>query len=96
MDVTLSVGENSFWIGSVTGYAGGYELPEAGVPVTVFTGCSAENVTIVRLAGRDELVGGAFYNEMAAETYGAPYDEPTVFVIQDDAPAAEEPAEGAA
>ena len=96
VDVTLSVGENSFWIGSITGYAGGYELPEAGVPITVFTGCTAENVTIIRLAGRDELVGGAFYNEMAAETYGAPYDEPTVFVIQDDAPAAEEPAEGAA
>ena len=84
-DVTITAGEGCFWIGSITGYAGGYEKEEYGVPVTVFTDCSAENVTIVKKSGEDDLVGGGFYNELVAEMMGAPYDNPTVYVIRSSA-----------
>ena len=87
-DVQITVGENCYWIGGVTGYAGGYEDSEFGVPVTVFTDCTAENVSVTRTAGKDDIVGGAFYNEEVA-AYGAPYDQPTVYVFQDDAENAE-------
>ncbi len=82
-DVTISVGEGCKWIGSITGYAGGFEMPEAETPVTVFTGCSAENVIITCVAGEENLVGGGFYDEEVAAAYGAPYDMPTVYVIRD-------------
>lgn len=94
-DVTITVGANCFWIGSITGYAGGYEVPEFGVPVTVFTNCAAENVTVVKACGEDDLVGAGFYNEDVASAYGAPFDQPTVYVIRDSA-AAETDADAAA
>ena len=84
-DVTITAGEGCYWIGSITGYAGGFEVPELGVPVTVFTDCSADNVTFVTAAGEDNLVGGGFYNEEVAAAFGAPYDQPTQYVIRDSA-----------
>ena len=81
-NVTITVGENCFWIGSITGYAGGYEIPEFGTPVTVFTDCSAVNVYITQKAGEEDMVGGGFYNEEVAAAYGAPFDQPTVYVIR--------------
>ncbi|MBQ9663471.1 MAG: hypothetical protein IJV40_10020 [Oscillospiraceae bacterium] len=84
-DVTITAGENCFWIGSITGYAGGYEIPEFGTPVTVFTDCAAENVSIVKAAGEEDLVGAGFYNEEVAAAYGAPFDQPTVYVIRSSA-----------
>ena len=95
-NISLTVGENCFWIGSITGYAGGYELPDFGTPVTVFTDCSADNVTITKTAGDGDLVGGGFYNEDVAAAYGAPFDQPTVFVIRDSAEAAADQASEAA
>ena len=82
-NVTVNAGANTRWIGGVTGYAGGYEDEAYGVPVTVFTGCSAENVTFELGEGSEEagaVVGSGFYSEEAA-AMGAPYDAPTVFVI---------------
>ena len=82
-NVTINAGANTRWIGGVTGYAGGYEDEAYGVPVTVFTGCSAENVTFELGEGSEEagaVVGSGFYSEEAA-AMGAPYDAPTVFVI---------------
>ena len=97
-DVTITAGAGCYWIGSITGYAGGYEAQEYGTPVTVFTGCSAENVSIVQACGEEDLVGAGFYNEAVAQAHGAPFDQPTVYVIRDsaaeevndDAPAAAE------
>ena len=83
-DVTITAGEGNNWIGKITGYAGGFEDESAGVPVTVFTNCVAENVTIDAPEGTEgvgEIVGAGFYSEEVAEAFGAPYDEPTVFVI---------------
>ena len=84
-DVTITAGEGSFWIGGITGYAGGYEDESFGVPVTVFSGCAADNVDIQapeEAEGVGEIVGsGFFFEEMAA--YGAPYDAPTVYVIEE-------------
>ena len=97
-DVTITAGAGCYWIGSITGYAGGYEAQEYGTPVTVFTDCSAENVSIVQACGEEDLVGAGFYNEAVAQAHGAPFDQPTVYVIRDsaveevndDAPAAAE------
>ena len=97
-DVTITAGAGCYWIGSITGYAGGYEAQEYGTPVTVFTDCSAENVSIVQACGDEDLVGAGFYNEAVAQAHGAPFDQPTVYVIRDsaveevndDAPAAAE------
>ena len=97
-DVTITAGAGCYWIGSITGYAGGYEAQEYGTPVTVFTDCSAENVNIVQACGEEDLVGAGFYNEAVAQAHGAPFDQPTVYVIRDsaaeevndDAPAAAE------
>ena len=84
-NVTITAGTGCYWIGSITGYAGGYEAQEYGTPVTVFTGCSAENVSIVQACGEDDLVGAGFYNEAVAQAHGAPFDQPTVYVIRDSA-----------
>ena len=97
-DVTITAGAGCYWIGSITGYAGGYEAQEYGTPVTVFTDCSAENVSIVQACDEEDLVGAGFYNEAVAQAHGAPFDQPTVYVIRDsaaeevndDAPAAAE------
>ncbi|MBO6093667.1 MAG: hypothetical protein J6T99_02755 [Oscillospiraceae bacterium] len=82
VDVVLTAGENAMWIGSITGYAGGYEEQEYNTPVTVFTGCAAEHVTIIRSATEEDLVGGSFYSEEAEAVYGAPYDKPTVYIVE--------------
>ena len=84
-DVTITAGAGCYWIGSITGYAGGYEAQEYGTPVTVFTGCSAENVSIVQACDEEDLVGAGFYNEAVAQALGAPFDQPTVYVIRDSA-----------
>ena len=88
-NVALTVGENTFWVGSITGYAGGFEDPAFGTPVTVFTGCTAENVTITRITGAEDLVGGGFYHEEVAAAYGAPFDAPTIYVFAESAEAEE-------
>ena len=93
-NVTITAGTGCYWIGSITGYAGGYEAQEYGTPVTVFTDCSAENVSIVQACGDEDLVGAGFYNEAVAQAHGAPFDQPTVYVIRDSA--AEEVNEGTA
>ena len=93
-DVTITAGAGCYWIGSITGYAGGYEAQEYGTPVTVFTGCSAENVSIVQACGEEDLVGAGFYNEAVAQAHGAPFDQPTIYVIRDSA--AEEVNDGTA
>lgn len=93
-DVTITAGAGCYWIGSITGYAGGYEAQEYGTPVTVFTDCSAENVNIVQTCGEEDLVGAGFYNEAVAQALGAPFDQPTVYVIRDSA--AEEVSDGTA
>lgn len=87
-DVTITAGEGAFWIGGITGYAGGYEDENAGVPVTVFTGCTTENTVINAPEGTEgigDIVGAGFYSEEAAAAYGAPYDQPTVFEIKEEA-----------
>ncbi len=84
-DVTITTGAGCYWIGSITGYAGGYEAQEYGTPVTVFTDCSAENVSIVQACDEEDLVGAGFYNEAVAQAHGAPFDQPTVYVIRDSA-----------
>ena len=84
-DVTITAGAGCFWIGSITGYAGGYEAEEYGTPITVFTDCSAENVSIVQACGEEDLVGAGFYNEEVAQTLGAPFDQPTVYEIRNSA-----------
>lgn len=85
MDVTLTLGDDCFWIGGVTGYAGGYPDEELGMPVTVFTRCRAENVTLnagENSQGIGDIVGSGFYSdEMAA--LGAPFDRPTQFELID-------------
>ena len=86
-DVTITAGEGNTWIGKITGYAGGFEDESAGIPVTVFTNCSTENVTIDVPEGTEgvgEIVGSGFYSEEAAQALGAPYDQPTVFVISEE------------
>ena len=93
-DVTITAGAGCYWIGSITGYAGGYEAQEYGTPVTVFTDCSAENVSIVQACDEEDLVGAGFYNEAVAQAHGAPFDQPTVYVIRDSA--AEEVNDGTA
>jgi len=86
-DVVITAGNDCFWIGGITGYAGGYEDEAFGIPVTVFTGCAAENVEVITGENADgigELVGSGFYNEEAAEMMGAPFDAPTVYIIADE------------
>ncbi len=85
-DAVINVGSDCFWIGGITGYAGGFEMEEAGVAVTVFTGCSVENVEIAadgEIDGLGDIVGDGFFSQDAADFYGAPFDAPTVFVLTD-------------
>lgn len=84
-DVTVTAGTDTKWFGGITGYAGGYEDEAYGVPVTVFSGCTVDNVSYELGEGSEdpgEIVGSGFYSEEAA-AYGAPYDAPTVYVIED-------------
>lgn len=86
-DVVITAGEGCRWFGKITGYAGGFEDESAGIPVTVFTNCTTENVTIDVPEGTEgvgEIVGSGFYSEEAAQAFGAPYDQPTVFVISEE------------
>ena len=86
-DVVITAGEGSFWIGGITGYAGGYEDESYGMPVTLFTACTTDNVSIDVPEGAEgigDIVGAGFYSEAAAAAYGAPYDQPTVYVIAGD------------
>lgn len=82
-DVVITAGEGCFWIGGVTGYAGGYEDEAWGVPVTVFTGCSVDNVAFNVAEGTEtgEVVCAGFYDDAVAEAYGAPFDAPSKYVI---------------
>ena len=84
-DVTITAGDNSSFIGGITGYCGGYEIAEAGVPVTQVNGCRTKNVTIIVGENAEyigEIVGGGFISdEMIA--YGAPFDQPTTYVLTD-------------
>ena len=72
--------------GGITGYAGGFENPDFGVPVTAVRQCSTKNVTVSvgeNAEGVGDFIGAGFYSELAAQAMGAPYDAPTVFVITD-------------
>ena len=85
-DAVITVGSGCSWVGGVTGYAGGFEMEEAGVAVTVFTDCSVENVEIAadgEIDGLGDIVGSGFFSQEAADYYGAPFDAPTVFVLTD-------------
>ena len=84
-DVTITAGDGSFWIGGITGYSGGFEDESAGIPVTAVSDCTTSNVKINVAEGAegvDDFVGAGFYNEQVAQAYGAPYDQPTVFTIE--------------
>ena len=84
-DVTINAGDGSFWIGGITGYAGGFEDESAGMPVTAVSDCTISNVEMnvpEDAEGVDDFVGAGFYNEEVAQAYGAPYDQPTVFTIE--------------
>lgn len=83
--VSITTGEGCFWVGGVVGYAGGYEDENVGVPVTRITGCEVSDITMELGEGSQEggeIVGGSFYFEELGEAYGAPYDQPTVYVIE--------------
>ena len=83
-DVVIVSGEGCFWIGGITGYAGGYQDEAYGYPVTVFTNCCTENMTIISdedAEGVNDIVGSGFFNEEVAETNGAPFDQPTEFEL---------------
>ena len=84
-DVTINAGDGCFWIGGITGYAGGFEDESAGIPVTAVSDCTTSNVEMnvsEEAEGVDDFVGAGFYNEEVAQAYGAPYDQPTVFTIE--------------
>ena len=69
---------------TVSRYTGSRIYWDARTPVTVFSGCSAENVTYDLDEGSEdagEIVGSGFYSEEAA-AMGAPFDAPTVYVIK--------------
>ena len=85
-NVTITAAGGCSWIGGITGYAGGFEAEEAGIPVTKVERCSTKNVTVSvgeDAEGIGDFVGAGFYSELAAQAMGAPYDAPTVFVITD-------------
>ena len=81
----ISAGKNCFWIGGITGYAGGFEDEAFGMPVTVFEKCSVKNVVIAAedAEGVGEIVGSGFFNADVAAANGAPFDKPTVFELID-------------
>ena len=84
-NVLITAGENCFWIGGITGYAGGFEDEVFGMPVTVFENCSVKNVVITAKSGEgvDQIVGSGFFNADVAEEMGAPFDQPTVYELID-------------
>jgi hypothetical protein len=56
------------------------------MPVTVFTNCTAKNVTVNAGANADgigDIVGSGFYNEQVAQANGAPFDQPTQYELVD-------------
>ena len=84
-DVTITVGDNCSHIGGITGYCGGYEPAELGVPVTKVTGCRTRNVTIVTGEGAEnvgDFVGGGFLSDEMI-VYGPPFDQPTSYEVTD-------------
>ena len=86
-NVTITVGDNCFWIGGITGYAGGFEDEILGMPVTAFTGCKVNGITITageKTEGVGAIVGAGFFREGLAEAYGVEaYANPTVFTLTD-------------
>ena len=84
-DIVLTVGDDCFWIGGITGYAGGYPVEELGMPVTVFTNCVVRNVTVKageNVDGVGDIVGSGFYSDELAAN-GAPFDQPTQYELVD-------------
>ena len=82
-NVTITAGNDCFWIGGITGYAGGYPVEELGMPVTVFTDCQALNVTVnagENVQGIGDIVGSGFYSDELAAN-GAPFDQPTQYEL---------------
>ena len=83
-DVTITAGDDCFWIGGITGYAGGYDDNAFGLPITVFTNCNTENtfITVGQNAdGISDIVGSGFFSDEMAELMGAPFDCPTSFEL---------------
>ena len=88
--VTITAGDNAYLVGGVVGYTGGYEDEEYGVPVTNVTGCASARVKIVTgeaPSAVGAIVGGGFYFEEVAQSYGGAYEKPTVFIMEDCDPA---------
>ena len=84
-DVVIVAGKDNFWIGGITGYAGGYSDESYGLPVTAFTNCNTKNVQIIaaeETEGLGDIVGAGFYNEDVAELMGAPFDNPTEYTLE--------------
>ena len=82
-DVTITVGDNCSYIGGITGYCGGYEPAELGVPVTKVTDCRTKNVTITTGDGAEntgDFVGGGFLSDEMI-VYGPPFDQPTSYEL---------------
>ena len=84
-DVQITVGDNCSFIGGITGYCGGYEPAELGVPVTKVTGCRTKNVTVTAGEGAEhvgDFVGGGFLSDEMI-VYGPPFDQPTTYELED-------------
>jgi hypothetical protein len=84
-DVTITVGNNCSHIGGITGYCGGYEPAELGIPVTKVTGCRTKNVKIVtgeNAVNVGDFVGGGFLSDEMTG-YGPPFDQPTNYELTD-------------
>ena len=84
-EVSITVGDECFWIGGITGYAGGFEDESAGIPVTAVADCAARFVSVTAGENVDsvgEIIGAGFYSEEAAQAFGAPYDEPTHYTLE--------------
>ena len=63
-NVKISVGDNCFWIGGITGYSGGFEDESLGLPVTAFTNCKVNHVEITageNADGVSTVVGAGFF-----------------------------------
>lgn len=85
-NVTITVGNNATLIGGIVGYIGGYEDENYGIPVTAVSGCVTENVSITtdqNPGAIGGIVGGGFYSEETAQYYGAPFDAPSVFTLEE-------------
>ena len=80
------MGNNATLIGGIVGYIGGYEDENYGIPVTAVSGCVTENVSITtdqNPGAIGGIVGGGFYSEETAQYYGAPFDAPSVFTLEE-------------